>query len=131
MTSNWSSSSRRARSSIVGRQVVDGVDAQCTGRFELGMQVGQLLLDDLTEAGEEVVAHAELGHAGPVPRFPRLLDRVGRFLGVALKDRDLVAPPGQHHRCPETADPTTDYHDLRHGDCEASSAATRVDKSHA
>ena len=77
--------------------------------------VGELALEDVTEAGEEVVEHAELVDAAPLPARPRLVDRGRRCFGVALEHRDRVAVLREQHRGGLARHPTSDNEDVRHG----------------
>ena len=82
---------------------VDGVD-----------HVGKLALEDVAEAREEVVEHAELVDAAPLPARPRLVDRGGRRFRVALEHGDRVAVLREQHRGGLARHPTSDNENVRH-----------------
>ena len=97
------------------RQRVHHVEPTAAGIAERLLDVGQFGVEDQPQAGHEVVRLAELRDAPALPHVPRVLRRVGHRGGVALEHRDVVAVASEQQRGPQTADPTADDENVRHG----------------
>ena len=98
----------------IGGDLHDRVVAERAERIDGGDHLGKLALEDVAEAGEEVVEHAELVHASALPVRPRLFHRCGRWRGITFEHGHGVAVLREEHRRGLPGHPTADYEDLRH-----------------
>ena len=96
--------------------IEDGVEANGPRCDQCLLHFGQFRVEEAAIAGQEEVRKPELVDPLTLPGTPDLLSPGRRRPGVSFQDHHLVAIPAKQKPSTEANDPSTDNHDLGHGD---------------